>query len=72
MNNPRKVSPEEGRKCRLKCDDYMGDYFTIGFRKNYKKRPNVYSFKDGEIYWRFVYSDGEKINCQDIGEWEYI
>lgn len=72
MNDPRKVSPEEGKVCKLKCDDYMGDYFINGTRKNYKQKPNVYAFKDGDTYWRFVDREGEKIDCKDIDTWQYV
>lgn len=54
MNCPNKTPPDEGKIVVVFGSDTFGDWRMNAIRKDYKQEPNVFAFKDGDKYWRFI------------------
>ena len=60
--DPRKEPPPVDVEVIVHGSDYMGEFWYRARRVDYKQKPSVACFKDGDIYWRFVSIDGQRID----------
>ena len=57
MNCPKKNPPKEGESVIVFGSDTFGGWRMSAIRKDYKQKPNVFAFKDGDKYWRFIHPE---------------
>lgn len=66
-----RVEPPEGVLVEVKCSDYMGEWYSVAMRKDYKKPKKGQCKKGFRKGWRWVDSTGESFGDM-VDEWRFI
>ena len=67
VDAPRRNPPPEGVMVEVRGSDYIGDWFGVAMRKDYKPGSTKKQLKRG---WRWCYENGDRFDDQAIDAWK--